>query len=239
MKKIIIILVFISFATASHAQWFTGGSLDYRSTSEENSSRNNNEKDSYSVFSIAPMIGYQKGKFAFGASFIYNTGTEKEMLLLPGHWAGPGWDRSLLWWPPILIETKSTTESTFWGIQPFFRYTFAEFGRFSVFANARVHFLSGTTEQTLKYEHSDDSFPGFHYDATSLGINIAPMLSFSLSEKINLETALNFMNFGFNRTIKKHKESEDKDTITDFGLGINSENVANIGTVSIGFIYKF
>jgi hypothetical protein len=238
MNKFILILVFISFVATSHAQWFVGGNFEYHSTSDKDTSRGDNEKDSYSNFSFAPMVGYQKGKFAFGASFIFNTGTEKEMLLLPGHWWGPGLDRSP-WWPPLPIEVEATTESTFWGIQPFVRYTFAEFGRFSVFANASAHFLSGTAEQTLKYSYSSEPVPSFHYDATSFGINIAPILSYNLSQRVNLETTLNFMNFGFNRTIKKHKEIESKDTDTTFGLGVNSGNIANVGAISIGFIYKF
>jgi hypothetical protein len=224
MKKFIIIFAFISFAMMSHAQWFTGGSAEYSSTSDKNNNGSGSyaseSKKSQSGFSFAPMIGYQTNRFAFGGSIIINTATDTDA------WSS-GSHRN---------ETKDKT--TLWGVQPFVRYTFMEFGNFSVFANTGLHLLTGNSKQTSNNLWTTDNEIGI----TSLGINVVPVLSYRLSEKINLEAGLNFMNFGWNSVTEEDKQNSSnsqKTTVTDFGLGVNSGNAANVGAISIGFVYKF
>ena len=70
------------------------------------------------------------------------------------------------------------------------------------------------------------------------------MLSYSLSDKINLELGLDFMSLDLSRSTRTTKVSGGDDTkrhSTHFGLGVDSDNVftGNLGTITIGFIYKF
>jgi len=79
------------------------------------------------------------------------------------------------------------------------------------------------------------------YKMNSFGINLVPVLSYNLSERISLEATLNFMNFGWNRTRLTHIDEWRDEKITErgFGIGVNSGNVVDVGAISIGFIYKF
>jgi hypothetical protein len=225
MKKIIFFITFISFAMTAHAQWIIGGSTEYSSISNKNNFRVSaafESKLSQSGFSFAPMIGYQINKFAFGGSIIINTDTDTDTWL-SGHY-----------------QNKTKNETILWGVQPFVRYTFMEFGNFSVFANTGVHILTGNSKQT--YSSNIPSTTNSEHGILYMGINVVPVLSYRLSDRINLEAGLNFMNFGWNSVTEEDKRNHSnpqKTTITDFGLGVNSGNAANVGTISIGFIYKF
>jgi len=221
MKKIIITSALISLAMISQAQWFIGGSLEYNFTSKK---PERGTSESYSKFSFAPTVGYQMYKFAFGTGFVFSAGTEIET-----RWVYSGW------WGPFSYDVK--IESTLWGIQPFVHYTFVEFGKFSIFANAGLHILGGNRKE---FNPFNSSAVDLEFDITSFGINIVPVLSYNLSERISLEAALNFMNFGWNRVYQEDKANKtNTGTVTNFGFGINTGNVANVSALSFGFIYKF
>jgi hypothetical protein len=207
MKKIIITSTFIFFAVICQAQWFIGSGLDYKFTSEKDVF--SSDKKSYSEFLFTPMVGYQKNKFAFGGSIIFKIDVERTVVELPNR-------------------------NVVLGIQPYVRYTLAEIGKFSVFANAGIHFGYGNTRLFA----NKTLIEGYFY-----GINIAPVFSYKLSEKISLETTLNFANFGWN-TIHPPKTQFDpasskyRKAVTNIGLGKNSGNVTNINAISIGVVYR-
>jgi len=125
MKKNILTLALISFAAVGHAQWFIGGNVGYNHTSEEKQTNPfNKEKTTLSEFSFAPTFGYQINRFAVGGSigFVESTTISK-------HWWRP--NSSVPWG----TSSEHKTKTPLFGIQPFVRYTFAEWGKFSVFAN--------------------------------------------------------------------------------------------------------
>ncbi|MCL2413744.1 MAG: hypothetical protein FWC94_00615 [Bacteroidales bacterium] len=239
MKKIILTLGLISFAVILQAQWFVGGNFGYKHDFERDEGSHMRTTQTFSEFSLAPMFGYQiNDRFAIGANigFVWNKTTEKSEFL----W-GQNWTTS--------YEHEATTG--LFGIQPFVRYTFVEFGRFSVFANIKAHFFIGSIERPHTY-YLHWSGPGWQwpptphtvmvkYNMNSFGINITPALSFSLSKRINLEASLNFMNLGWNRTSMRRDEAHRDDKIIErnFGVGVNAANVVDVGVISVGFIYKF
>ena len=216
MKKFIVTLAFIPFAMVSHAQWFIGGNVGYLSKSDKTSWSNNSRTESLSGFSFAPMIGFQSNKTMFGGNLILSSNT----VAFTESWSSS--------------SSKNETTVFFWGVQPFIRCTFWEFGKFSVFAHAGVHFLSGNKKEKSIFGNNSE------FSLTSFGLSVTPVLSYSLSERIRLETSLNFMNLSWNRDTEKNKRrTQDKISSIDFGLGINSGNIINVGTISIGFIYNF
>jgi hypothetical protein len=212
MKKTIITLSTISFALICQAQWVIGSGLDYKFTSEKNVYPY--DKKSYSEFLFTPMVGYQKNKLTFGGNIILKIDSERTV-----------YDDQKRWKP---------NRKGLLGIQPFVRYTFVEFGKFSVFTNIGTHFGYGTTEQFA----DNTLIEGYFY-----GINIVPVFSYSLSKKINLEATLNFVNLGWN-TIRPPKTQFDPDsskyrkTITNIGLGKNSGNITNVNVISFGIVYR-
>jgi hypothetical protein len=245
MKKIIITSTLVFFAMIIQAQYFLGGSLQLNHTSIESKQGPQFDRESYSNFSFAPMFGHQTGKFAFGTGFVFSSRTHIETIAIFEPWWG---------WREYDVKI----ESTLWGIQPFVRYTFAEFGNFSIFANIRLHLLGGYRSYPVSNIYDYLTFSSSSFDErqrsphwpphsfpsstdigiTAVGINITPVLSYNLSEHLSLEATLNFMNFGLNRLTQEHKSSEDKRTVTNFGFGVNFENAANVSALSIGFILK-
>jgi hypothetical protein len=120
------------------------------------------------------------------------------------------------------LKTKVGTaenKSNLWGIAPYARYSVVEFGNFSVWGQAGL-FVGGGEQNGLK--------------ATSFGLDIQPVLKYNLSDHFSLLANLDFFSLGFSQTKVK-----DVSTTTNFGLGVNSEDVATLGAISVGFIYKF
>jgi hypothetical protein len=236
MKKIILILTLISFAVIGHAQWFIGGNVGYNHNSEEQeASSNNSEEKIISEFSFSPMFGYQADRFAIGTSlsFVQNTITDKRT-----YWLS-------VWVPPTVEERifhdERIAKITLWGIQPFLRYTLVEYGKFSVFANAELHLLTGKNEETNNHKGPfSNTTHKERFNVRTAGVNFTPVLVYNLSERINLEATLNFMNLGWNWTRIAHDRNIEQKTISiNYGFGLNSGNVVDVGAISIGFIYKF
>ncbi|MBP5137136.1 MAG: hypothetical protein ILP23_07465, partial [Paludibacteraceae bacterium] len=69
----------------------------------------------------------------------------------------------------------------------------------------------------------------------SVGVNVAPNLTFELNEHWSLETVLNFLSLGYNLT----KDFDLDKTTNKFGLGVDLDNVATLGAITIGATYKF
>jgi hypothetical protein len=111
------------------------------------------------------------------------------------------------------------TKSNAWAIAPYVNYSFVEFGRFSVWGQGEL-FFGKSEENKVK--------------STSFGLNIRPLLKYNLSDRFLLLTNLNFLNIGFAQT-----KIDKLRTDSSFDLGVNSNNVANTGNISIGFLYKF
>jgi len=207
--KFIIALLFASFTTASHAQWFVGSNFGYQYASEKESLNLFGTGKVCSEFSFALMFGYQTNRFAMGGriGFAQNTATFNAN-------------------EPYSITKKRT----FFGVQPFVRHTFVEYGKFSMFANVGIHLFIRRIQEAPPV--------GFLEDRIRLGINLTPVVSYNLSQKINLEVSLNFMNLGWNRE-QRNLGIGNKNPNTYFGFGANSGNGIDVGAVSIGFIYNF
>lgn len=130
---------------------------------------------------------------------------------------------------------KSSTSA--WEVAPYMRYSFVEFGKFKVLGKAKLYaqgvgkaeYLAATGEYT------------------EFGLNIAPMLTYDISDKFVLFTDLNFLGFGFS-----YNKVKDDNSTTSFGLNIDANNVISLGganldvsdnfvdpLVKIGFAYKF
>ena len=68
-------------------------------------------------------------------------------------------------------------------------------------------------------------------------LNIFPGLSYDISEKLSLETALHFLNFGYSYTTSK--DGFFKDNGSNFNIGAGLSNIVSLDAITIGAIYKF
>jgi hypothetical protein len=117
-------------------------------------------------------------------------------------------------------------KTTGFGVAPYVRYSLVEFGKFSVLGKASLGIDSETEKDN-----------GYKTTLTTFGLNVAPVLKYDLSDHFVLLANLNFLGLGFNQTTEK--EGDAKLTRTGCGLGIDTDNVANVGELTIGFAYKF
>jgi hypothetical protein len=214
MKKIIITFALVFLAIISQAQNFFGGNLTANFQSDTYIPKTGPEikGDSYFDFTIAPMTGRQLNKkLAVGTRLSYTL--SKDIEQDDGEW----------------ITTKQIG-----GVELFIRHTFAEFGRFSVLAEAGLSLGLGNEKLTRNdYIYIDEKISIY-------GLNIRPILSYNLSEKINLEAGLNFLNLGLAMRISKDKDTGDERVKPIFDLVLNSYNVTTTsGVISIGFTRKF
>jgi hypothetical protein len=155
------------------------------------------EKVTKSEFSIAPEIGYSVNQdFDLGLSFGLTNAKD---------------------------EKKAKTSG--WAVSPYARYSFVEFGKFSVWGSGALFF-------------GENKIDNLKFKATNFGLAISPVLKCTLSDRFDLISNLNFLNIGFVQSTEK-VDGKKQGTNTNFGLNVNTNDVATLGKVSIGFIYKF
>jgi len=111
--------------------------------------------------------------------------------------------------------TDTETTSAHWLLSPYVRYTVIQAGKFDFMGKGSL-ILEGTKNYTL------------------IGLQFVPMVAYNMNERIALQTNLNFLSFGIS-----HNKEKKGDARTNFNLGGNSNNVATLGGLTIGFIYKF
>lgn len=220
MKKIFItIALALVTATVCNAQFFVGANLGVSSHSAKNEIDGGETVKSPSSFglNIAPKFGYYfNPKFAVGLSGSF------------------GMIDSTIYTSP----TKTTDKYYTWSVSPFVRYAFLQFGKFSLLAETNVY-VAGSSSK-YKAELSVDGPSSIGY-----GVNVAPILSFDISKKFSLETKLNFLKLSYSYS-KTKTPAEISSTGTEqnykqsgFDFGANTNDILNVGDVTIGAIYKF
>ena len=219
MKKVIIsFVVLVAAICSSNAQVFVGGELGMGFYGG-NTKDGNTTVDSPTTLSMrfSPKVGfYLKDNFAIGAELWLVTNVFNDKA--------------------VNDETKITDLG--WGIAPFARYSVFEFGKFSVWFEGAAS-VYATSSKSKTGDISTDRPSTF-----TAGLSVAPLLSYSLTERINLEMDLNFLGLGIHSATQTTKVSEGDDikrNNTSFSFGANSNSVfaGDLGTLTIGFIYKF
>ena len=102
-----------------------------------------------------------------------------------------------------------------WLLSPYVRYSLLKAGNFELLGKGSL-ILEGSKTYT------------------QIGIEAVPVLAYNLNEHIALQANLNFFSFGISRNKEK-----DGDARTNFNLGGNTNNIATLGGITIGFLYKF
>ena len=112
-----------------------------------------------------------------------------------------------------ISDTK--TETANWLLSPYLRYSLIQAGNFELLAKGSL-ILEGSKTYT------------------QVGLQAVPVLAYNLNDHIVLQANLNFFSFGISRNKEK-----DGDARFNFNVGGNTNNVATLGGLTIGFLYKF
>lgn len=220
MKKVLVsVVAMVAFAMTSNAQLWFGGSISASHTGgvEKNvvdpmdpTKKTDIDDPKSNSFGIAPKIGFGLSeKLSVGAELNFSTSTFGK------------------------TDKDNLTKTNSFGITPFVRYTFVEFDKFGVLAEAGLPFIfnSGKSVVAGTSTKADPSH--------SFGLYVEPVLQYNVSDNFALECGLNFMSMNFTHSVAKDNDDDEyKGVDNRFRIGANTANLVNVGAITIGFIYK-
>lgn len=218
MKKLLLVLAIAAMATTTNAQLWFGGSISFTHSGGVEKSKNSDvDKPSTNAFTLAPTVGFDlNDKLAVGGKLTLGTASTKSK---DTDFEGK--------------ETETKTSLTTVGVTPFARYKFVEFNKFGLVAEAGLPISS----KSSKYSVGGKSTKGD--PTTSIGLYVTPLLTYSLNDNIQLECGLDFLSLNATHSVTKDRDdSNNKDITNTFNFGANTRNVATVGNITIGFIYK-
>lgn len=222
MKKIFAVIVF-TFATVTvcNAQFFIGGEFGIGASSSKDKATvggiSVEEKNPSSFgLEIGPKFGYFfNDKWSIGLMLVYNYNQQTTH-----------------------VPSKVKTMNHLWGGSPYVRWAFARVKNFSFVAEGMVNFRGGFTK-------TDPSANDTKTYSFLTGFNIAPVITYNLGEHFVFETRLNFLSLGYTfraaNTIRTvgNIETSNLNLRHDFNFSVDSDNILNVGAITIGAIYKF
>jgi len=231
MKKHLILLFAVFITINANAQWFLGGSAGFNVNIEGDKDKEKlTPYKSQIGFSVAPKFGYYfNDKIAFGVDIaagpkFYEEIVTKTVVDYSGH----------------PYEYQVGLQGTFvqWRAAPFLRYAVFTHKKFALVLEGSIGV--GGQHANLKY----DSNLNATEKVTIIGVgilNIVPVLGFKLTDHIQLEAELNFLNFGYNLDINMTGEGATKTTNLkhDLNIGFNAKSILVMTQLRIGVIYKF
>ena len=214
MKKgFLVVFLACTMVVYAQAQMFVGGSLGFDYNARKVSSGStSNKRPSETTFEVSPMLGYfVSDKFAVGATVSLGFTSWNSRASEP-------------------FKEKSVE----WSLFPGVRYSLLSIGDFSFWAQGGMG-IFGSSSKTSQGSTTTNGPSVFGF-----GINVMPLLSYSLTDRINLEASSNLARFGFESwTVKRGSgDSQLKNTESSFGFGINSHDLFST-PFQIGIIFKF
>jgi opacity protein-like surface antigen len=201
-----------------NAQLFTGGNIGLSTSGgKEDYGTGEQDKTSYLNLDFSPMAGYfLTDNLAAGARILVSI------------------DKTTT--PPFSPDGDETveTETTF-GIMPFIRYYAVQLNKFSIFGQAQAGVAMG--KEKTKTGSTETDGP----KTTTIGFGVVPGIALDVSDNVSLEANINLFSLSFNVVTEK-EETEfvtSKETTRNFNFGVNTDNIATTGAISVGAIIRF
>jgi len=220
MKKLIVsVVVMIATISMSNAQYFVGGNLGMN-LSGGKAKGGSTAIDLPSTFSIdfSPKVGFHlDDDFAVGLK----VGLSNKTIKTPKEYSGYSDDRK--------------ESSSGWQVGAFARYNILRLNKFSVLLEGSVG-VAGVKTKTKVGSVTTDGNP-----ASVFAIGVLPVLSYSLTDRLSIETSCDFLELGFvSATVKNANDKKIKATSNSFGLGINNGTNSIVSDLlNVGLIFKF
>ncbi|HNV51598.1 MAG TPA: outer membrane beta-barrel protein [Tenuifilaceae bacterium] len=216
MKRIAFVLfLFLSTIFTANAQYFVGGSFGFNTTGGKvKYDGNSTDKASTTTFGFSPKVGYVLSEnFCIGLQL--NLSTRK--VTTPGA-------------PDDIVEKSFT-----FGLTPFARYYAVRLNKLALFAQGNIGFSTTKTKEKVGSTSNDGPTTNI------FGFNVHPGISYDLNDRVSLEAVIGGFNFGFTSAVEKEDIAGEtqKDITNTFGLGVDLNNIATTGFITIGAIVKF
>lgn len=126
-------------------------------------------------------------------------------------------------------EDNTDVNTYTYGAGLFARYNVVQFGDFKVLLRGDAY----VSFDTLDAEGSDTE------TCTSMGLSVAPMVTYDISESFTLYAKLNFLGIDAEYNFEHDSELLSQDKSWNIDVFGNSANVANTEDFQIGFTYNF
>ena len=216
MKKIFLsVLAIAAMATTANAQLWLGGSVNFSHSGGAMKTKDSDvDKPKNNSFTLAPMVGFAlNDQLSIGGEVSLISSTLKSKADFTGD------------------DEKASSLAI--SVTPFARYTFVEFNKLGVLAEAGLPIRSITSKQ----ETNGNTVKG--NPVSYFGLYVKPVLFYNLNDHFQLECGLDFMSLNAGHWVTKDKDDSDKkETTNSFNFGANTNNVVTVGNITIGFIYK-
>ena len=130
------------------------------------------------------------------------------------------------------VDKDNLIKTNTFGVIPFVRYTFVEFGNFGILAEADLPISFGNGKWVMNGTETKMN------PTSSFGLTVTPWLTYSVSDNFSLECGLNFLRLYATHDVEKDQSDKDHKWVDNaMGCGVNS-SLVNVGGMTIGFIYK-
>ncbi len=222
MKKLLLVLAFVSTALISNAQLFVAGSVaaNYSGGSTEYTSpfHTKDDKPQKFGFAITPAVGYMiPGKsYGFGLSLGYAYTSDKDY----DYYNNSNGD--------VLVTSYTKNFSNAFDIAPFFRYAYAKFDKITLYVDAKMPI------GVAKYNIKNDNVTTELEKAFVIGGKLIPGLTYKFNDHILFTTEIGLLSINYMYTKATTFYSNVVDKSNDFSIGANNRTIA-----SFGFVYLF
>ena len=244
MKKIALTLALAAFAMTANAQWILGGQLEFNTNVGTThyeaiapyTTAFNHPSTKTANLRIAPSISYVLNKkMQVGLSLLYVTASTVNYGTPATYYAGQeDWVRG---------------NGGAFGIAPYFRYYFAQAGKFNFFCEATLAFVSSGRSHTHTVTPVIDVENDGPTSYSILDLSIVPGVNYKFNDKWSADCYINLAGLALTRTATRNYGTiTDPDALTSSNYTINFGLMANasaqdlnthLGNFSIGINYHF
>ena len=208
-SHVIFIFLFSFLCVNLNAQYFVGGNFGLNLSNDKSDNGVTTSKSTYYNFYLSPSAGkFLSEKVAIGLAL---------NISFTGSTTSP--------------DPETKTQSTSLGVSPFLRYYAIKWNKFSVFGQGNIGYSFSNSSETSDGTKSDGPKTSRYF------FSIYPGLSYDVSDKLQLQTSINILSFGYNYTVTKDGSIEDRSS--GFNMGAGLTNIVSVSTITVGAIYKF
>lgn len=205
----IIIALFIVTTVSINAQFYIEGNLGFGLTSSTTDNNGTSSRTTNNSFYLAPGIGtFLSEKVSLGLSLD---------LSFSGGTSGP--------------DPDAKTKAASIGASPYVRYYALRWNKLAVYGQGNIGFRFSNSSETIDGTKTDGPKDSDYY------LSVFPGLSYDVSDKLQLQTSLNFLRLGYVYSVSKEGSSEDRHS--SFYGGATLDNIISFSAITIGAIYKF